>query len=51
MTDRERRQLTRIVMAMMSNGCCPCPTDMCDCFGAVRYEAARDVALYVKEVR
>lgn len=48
MTERER--LFRILCAMTSNGCCPCPEWRCDCFGGVPYEATRDLDLYVKEL-
>jgi hypothetical protein len=48
MTERER--LFTIITAMMSNGCCPCPPDICDCFGGIPYEATRDIDLYVKEI-
>jgi hypothetical protein len=47
----ERARLFRIVAAMMSNGCCPCPASRCDCFGSIPLVAAQDVDLYVKTIR
>lgn len=36
------------ICAMMSNGCCPCPSDMCDCWDTIPFAAMQDVVNYVK---